>query len=98
MSDIKGIGQSPALMPAKKGQVTSGQKPRNHKPDAAVVGGFDNTELSAEAKALSKTALKIQGNDGDDKLANLRPLMDQTVSETQASLYRKLIPNDSPQS
>jgi hypothetical protein len=97
MSDIKGIGQSPALMPAKNGQVTSGQKPRTRNPDAAVVGGFDKTELSAEAKALSEPASKIQGSDDDDRLVNLRPLLDQTVSETQAGLYRELLPNDSPQ-
>ncbi|MDD2468455.1 MAG: hypothetical protein PHI97_31120 [Desulfobulbus sp.] len=97
MSDIKEMGQSPALMPAKNGQMTSGQKPRSGKPDAAVFGGFDKTELSAEAKALSQMASKIQGSDGVDNLENLRPLMDQTVSESQASLYRKLIPNDSPQ-
>lgn len=97
MSDIKGIGKSPALMPAKSGQVTSGQKPRSRNPDAAVVGGFDKTELSAEAKALSKTASKIQGSDADDRFVNLRPLLDQTVSDTQAGLYRELLPNDSPQ-
>ncbi|MDR3543023.1 MAG: hypothetical protein P4L69_18980 [Desulfosporosinus sp.] len=94
MSDIKGIGQSPALMPTKNGQVTSGQKSRSRSPNATVVGGFDKIELSTAAKALSKTASKILGSDGDDRLVNLRPLLDQTASETQAGLYRELLSKD----
>ena len=96
MSDIKGIGQSPALMRTKDGQVTSALEARRRNPDAAVGGGFDKIELSAEAKALSKTASKIHGNEGDDGLVNLRPLLDQSVNETQAGLYRELQPNDLP--
>lgn len=95
MSDIKGIGQSPVLMPTKNRQATSNQKLRIRNPDAAVVGGLDKTELSAEAKALSKTVSKIQ--ESEDVLVNLRPLLDQTVSESQADLYRELFPNYSLQ-